>query len=210
MAMNLGIKTAKLWFVSNPSGSGDYNPSNDQYSNGFNHLGQWVMSNNPREEQYLDLGIITDEREDLSLGGIPYSTPGTGTQSRIYWAVGGKILRLTLTGIIPDGYYVSSNSLDDAIYHNRSNSSIFRYKLNRIISYQTVLDSLTNIHNVRYRRRGILENNGSVSKWVLTSYSFSYIAGTRNIQYTISLDQANNVNAGLRDGIFPRNFGDIL
>lgn len=213
MAMNLGMKTPKLWFA---NGNSDFNPTNTKYQDGFDSTGVWVGGGTaPTEEQYLDLGIVIDEREELTLGGIPISLPGTGVQSRVFWAVGGKVLRVTISGIIPDGVYIPTSTSDSDIYGSgvstyKSNSSIFRYKLNKLLAYQDLLSGVITIHNVRYRRMGLLENTNSVPKWVVTNYSYAFISGTRNIQYTMSLDMSNNVIDGISSGIRPRAFGEIL
>lgn len=202
MAMNLGMKTTKLWFVPN----GDFSPNNNLYENGFNHLGVWVGGDPaPTENQFLDLGIIVDEREELTMGGIAFSTPGTGTNARIFWAVGGKVLRVTISGIIPDGFYHST----DSAYNNKSNASVFKYKLNKNMAYQDITDAFINLHSVRYRRKMLIENTDEVAKWIMTSYSISHIQGTRNLQYTITLDQANNP-LSIKSGINTRAFGEVL
>jgi len=222
MAMNLGMKTPKLWFVTNMT-AGDFNPTNAE-NDSFNTNGTWNTSTGgataPREEQYLDLGIVLDEREELTMGGIPISLPGTGVDNRLFWAVGGKVLRVTVSGIIPDGYYVSSNATDNTIYSGKSCSSVFKYKMCRILAYQNFatggegfIGNIANMHAVRYRRSMVYEKTpGSdaeeIAQWIITSYSFNYIQGTRNLQYTISLDLSNN--SGLPSNMRPRSFGETL
>ena len=212
MAMNLGMKTPKLYFkISEYSGL-----TNNIYENGIKADGTWdtaVSSTVATEEQYLDLGIVLNEREEVTIGGIAFSLTGTGVNDRVFWAVGGKILRVSISGIIPDGIYVATDG--STRFNGKSNASVFRYKLSKLIAYSDLTDGPLNIHLVRYRRKMLIEDNINdiIPIWVMTSYSCDYINGTRNLQYTITLDLANNIKilgSGLKDGIIPRNFGDVL
>jgi len=210
MAMKFGVSTTIM-------GIGrDFVFRNDNIFNGFNNTtGLWITGTAPLESEYLDIGFVTDEREELSIGGVAYSFPGEGTNSRIFLAIGGKILRVTITGIIPDGLYGSAESS----YNGKSNSSVFKYKLNKYFAYQKIVESISDInllpHLVQYRRKYIYEtedvdtDNSEMGYWILTSYSTAFINGTRNISYTITLDQSNNFGRDLNSGINVRSFGDI-
>lgn len=223
MAMNLGMKTTKLYLLSE---SRDFCPTNDQYSNGFGPTGTWVdAADPPMESDYLDLGIVIDEREEMaSGGGIPISLPFTGADDRLYWAIGGKIMRVTISGIIPDGIYVCSSGdpTELSIYNGKSNSSVFRYKLTKFLAYQNLANNFANaarLHVVRYRRKYMLENNDhvtlinlrnwSIPCWVITGWSLGFEPGTRNLRYSFTLDMSNNIGANMDSYLSPRSFGDI-
>jgi len=198
------------------------------------------------EDDYIDLGIVTDEKEDLSIGAITLSIPGTGAGDRINWAIGGKVLRLTITGIIPDGVYIpircatadkwtmedtiggGGSDKDDPLFYSdvygdpatpstlMSNTSVFRFKMNRLLAQRGF--NLTNNASparVKYRRKYINETlapgtvNDNIGNYTVTGYGISFIQGTRNLRYTITLDLSNNQDSNLRKGIRPRAFGDI-
>jgi hypothetical protein len=210
MAMKLGVQTTILLIGSNDVTIADYR-------SGFSPTtGDWIGGGTkPTEDQYIDIGFVTDEREELTLGGLAYSTPGTGVQDRIFWAVGGKVLRVTISGIIPDGMY--KGTYDDTITEGMSNSSVFRYKVNKFISYQDLTDNVIYIHMIGYERKYLKETGITTStslaniicRWVMTGYSLSFIGGSRNLSYSITLDQAGNINNQLYSGIKPRQFGDM-
>lgn len=241
MAMNLGYKT-KIMVVGTTD---DIRMSNYIYDNLFNKDGtpnkKYYDSdgkeNNLSEEQYIDLGIVTGESEDTSIGSLATSIPTAGAGSRVVWAVGGRVLRIVLNGIIPDGSYVST----DPKFNGKSNSSVFRYKLNKFFAYKNIAkkDETTGKREwrpatVQYRRYGIDEkefyvdagnnnyikqydyhNKSEIASWVCTSYSASYIEGTKSMRYTIALDFANDIPASGYDvgddinGIRPKDVGDL-
>lgn len=237
MAINYtnGTPTTKIYLMANIN--------NDQYMYGWNANGTLssditpdsnlfnthtqYLTNPPRtippwqihEKDYIDIGIVTDEREELALGGISWSSPGSSASQRLYWAISGKVLRLTISGIIPDGDYVSVDGGD--MYNGRSNTSVFRTKMNKLYGYVAVIGKdaykMLSPATLHYRRKGIYEyyrNGDDIPSWVLTNYSISYITGSRNMQYTLSLDFSNNdflITKASDDnvGIHPRTFGDI-
>lgn len=229
MAMNLGYNTPKLFLGQNIV------ITNSQWDSGFDTAGNWVggsisggYSASPTvltEMDFIDLGIVTDEREELTMGGIPLSIPGTSVSTRLFWAVGGKVLRVTISGIIPDGVYVNCDSGGTyaGFFSGKSNSSVFRFKLNKRLGYQTVLSDSSFIPNaVQYRRRMLKEMQSNASggtqlaKWILTGYALGFVEGTRNLRYTLTLDLANNVTLSKLDplsddstGILTRTFGDV-
>jgi hypothetical protein len=253
MAMNFGVKTTKLYFGHNIA------ITNDDYDHGFSVNGAWddryiydssYSSNGGMrvlcENDYIDIGFVTDEREEIAVGGIPLSFPGTSAGARLFWAVGGKILRVTISGIIPDGNYVATGSWPPgsssanmaeylALFNNKSNISVFRYKMNKRIAYANFGSNNENSslapHIVQYRRVFITEitpptptqpQNTQIAKWVMTGYSINFMEGTRVLRYTITLDLSNNLTgfltamgeliAGmdpLTSGIGMRRFGDI-
>lgn len=211
MAINYngGTPTTKIFLKSGIT--------NEQYSEGFYENGALNTSvlTSILESEYIDIGIVTDEREELSLGGVSWSAPGSSASQRIFWAISGKVLRVTISGFIPDGTYVVT---EGTTYANKSNSSVFRTKLNKLIGYLSVYEagSLTKLLHpcsIYYRRKGIYEYTTGIPEWILTNYSISYIEGTRNMRYTLSLDFSNNdqliANAAGATGITAREFGDI-
>jgi hypothetical protein len=233
MGINIGYKTRKLYF------GHSLRVSNDADEMGFDAQGRWNIgytvevpsSRLIREDDYLDLGILTDEREELALGSIAIPVPGAGAQHRISWSVAGRVLRLTLSGIIPDGLYVSQYSngnIIDSSLHGRSNASVFRYKVNKYLAYTNVLDSGNNVPIkigpfsldvaglpavVQFRRTYLQENTGNnktnLSRFIITSYSVDFIQGTRNLRYTLTLEMGNNTGLNLQDGIKAKNIGEI-
>jgi len=235
MAMNLGINTKKLYIGFTTIVTTNFE-QNAFLTDGKMHRPTWdsnksITSENigsSIEDTYIDLGIVTDEREELSVGSIAIPLPGMGGQHRLSWPIGGKVLRISLSGIIPDGEYVSmytDNSIISPIMHGKSNSSVFKYKMNRLITYQNIVDNLpesssslfrnTMPNIVQYRRTYIQENTLNttsmthLSKYLIASYSMDFISGTRNIRYSLTLEMTNNTNLKLRDGIRPRDLGDI-
>jgi len=195
----------------------------NQVDDGFNSIGAWVggsmyhvdsngnyTNNTVSETDYIDIGYVTDERDEVSIGGIGISLPGTGADNRIFWAVGGKTVRVTISGIIPDGLYydISGGSL-----MGLSNSSVFKYKMNKYIAYQAT--SLSNLfpHIVHYRRRYVNESvDGGTIRYVIVNYSSSFIEGSRHLKYSISLDMAGNVSVPTNYGpssIFAKGMGLI-
>lgn len=240
MAMTLGYQTRFLIIGTKSK----VVITNDQYTSGFNYAdnlptvgkgaGKWAGGSiggaqiAMSESLYLDLGIVTDEREEFSSGGIPLSVPLTGAGSRINWNVGGKIIRVTITGIIPDGIYTSLSSTDNL--NGMSNASVFRYKLNKFFAYSSIAgDDETNQsympNVVQYRRTYLYEmytgsdhptGDSYIASWTVTSYSFSFINGSRNAQYTITMDLSNNTEGILLgsildkpiSGIRPRAYGE--
>ena len=238
MAMKLGYNTKKLFI------GPDLKVTNVQEKTGFNPItGQvnipvWYDSSggtgpsvNPHiatksgwvplsEDHYIDLGIITDEREELTMGGLAVSAPGTSVSQRVFWAIGGKVLRVSISGTILDGVYTG---IGGSSLNGKSNSSVFKYKMNKLIAYQRIQGFSTAnllLHVVQYRRKYMTESaddHGSdatnLAKWIITGYSCGFIQGTRNLSYTISLDMANNIdlvgNDPLNDGIGSREFGDL-
>lgn len=242
MAMNLGYKT-KIMVVGTTNGirmsnyiydnlfKKDGTPDNSYYYNSDGEI------HNLGEEQYIDLGIVTGESEDTSIGSLATSIPTADAGSRVVWAVGGRVLRIVLNGIIPDGSYVST----DPNFNGKSNSSVFRYKMNKVFAYSNLGKKNKDTDKrefrpatVQYRRYGINEkefyekdgngnyikqydyhNKSEIGSWVCTSYSVSYIEGTKNMRYTIALDFANDIPASGYDidndinGIHPKDVGDL-
>lgn len=207
-----GTQTTKLFFKSGIT--------NLQYSNGFNITGSLNIGVIPSlyEDDYIDIGIITDEREELALGGYGWSAPGSSASQRVYWSISGKVLRVTISGIIPDGIYTSIGveSPNADTYNGMSNSSVFRTKMNKIIGYLSVYEKTAKVltpASVYYRRKGIYEYTSQIPQWVLTNFSSSYIEGTRNMRYSLSLEFSNNdtliSTAASSTGIRAREFGDI-
>jgi len=244
MAMNLGYKTTKIFI--NPSTSA-VGITNDQYDDNWTG-GQWGGGNviditgaaaSLRERDFIDIGAVTDEREETVTGGMSLSLATKGADARSNWSVGGRILRVTLSGIVADGIYVSVDGTGftgDINLNDKSNVSVFRYKLNKYSAYQNLAGQGKSAAllpgTILYRRKYIYEifnetSPGSdtetlitgwtnVARWNMTGYSISFINGTRNIRYSISLELANNVfttsSAYLSSdtiGIRPRSFGDI-
>lgn len=216
MGINIGANTKKLYLGS------EIVITNDQYDNGFSQSGTWsggqIIYNGSTidltEDYYLDLGIVTEEREELTNGGIAISAPTRGVDDRIFWGIGGKILRLTISGIIPDGLYIDING---GALNGKSNASVFKYKLNKYISYLAFnLTSQKFPNVVQYRRTYLIERNDITStttthlaRYMLTGYNTSFINGTRNLAYTITLDLSNNIGLALGDNIYFKDFGDL-
>lgn len=236
MAMNLGYKTTKLLL------GYDLRITNAAYDAGFKTDGTWDTgykiatargsSVNPNENDYIDLGIVTDENEQTSIGSVRIPIPFTANAYN--WAIGGRVIRVTISGIIPDGVYVSMGTdVTNNPYTNLnglSNVSVFRFKMARFITYSTF--SLNNIQPtiVQYRRKYLYEVDDDTdnwfwgsstytpgtytnfAKWTVTGFSGNFIQGTRNYAYTINLDLANNspdlINAPTMSGVNPRPFGD--
>jgi hypothetical protein len=236
MGMNLGYKTTQLFL-----GDG-IRINNNQFSNGFHADGTWwggSISGGKEgtlltEADYIDLGIVTDEQEQVSVGGI--SVPIFFTSNVFNWNIGPRLIRLTITGIIPDGAYIGigadypigSSSPSKPYYsavNGKSNVSVFRFKLERWITLNTfALNNLTP-SIVQYRRKYLYEitdtasmwnpvvpspgAHSSLSKWTISGYSTSFINGTRNLAYTLNLDFSNNIGGHTVEGINPRSFGDF-
>jgi len=256
MAMNLGYKTKQLIM----DGTRNIRMSNSTYDNliGNDGIPVGIVSrskNDPapsviKEREYLDLGIITDEGVDLSAGGIAMSVPAVGAPSRYNWNVGGRVLRVTLTGIIPDGIYVVKPAdgpgvePSDRLYwvlNGKSNASVFLYKLNKYFAYTSLFtkDAKAKPNTCQYRRYYIDEKSlrsqadlseiwddsysSEIGSYVVTNYHTAFIKGTRHLQYTLTLDFANdagNLDYDVTDpdsvdssepleGIYPRIEGDM-
>jgi len=250
MALNLGYKTKQLII----GGTSNMRLTNDTYDNLINssgipigtvYRGAGATGSTIQEMEFIDLGIITDENEDLTAGGIAVSVPTAGAQNRYDWSIGGRVLRVTISGIIPDGIYVADPS--DPYYgilNGKSNASVFRYKINKIFAYTSLFgeDNTFKPCTVQYRRYYIDEkgrrNSSSladawtsdytseIGSYVVTNYHMALIKGTRHVQYTMTLDFAND-SAGLLksggldvsvtnpdtntyiEGIYPREEGDM-
>ena len=209
--------------------------TNYQYDSGFINTGTWSGGSinggsystgvTLTEEDYIDIGVVDDEREEITLGGISYSLPGSGVNNRIFWGIGGKILRITITGLIYDGSYVAISSLSK--FNGMSNVSVFKYKMIKLLGYQTIIGAVsasTFFPNVvQYRRRGIYEKylpsaptysatETHLAKWMIVGYSGGYVSGTRNYRWTLTLDLSNNNTNGLDNdttGIYPKPFGEM-
>ena len=204
---NSNTKTIKL-FIRNTGSTFADNLTVAQYDNGFLSDGTWdsgTYATIPSEDDYIDIGFVNDEREELSIGGLPFALPGTGADQTYNWAIMGKIMRVTISGTIPDGLYVptstavsnsssttwaSSNVYGSDITTYKSNSSVFKYKMSKLIAYQAVVFGLTEsllIHNVYYRRRYLIDQSSTSTNrptnWVLSSYSAGFIEGTRVLKY---------------------------
>ena len=237
MAMNLGYDT-KMLVIGRTT---ELMVGNDEYDTLIGSDGlpanSKVHPNNAAaraiyEKEYIDLGIITSENEDLTAGGIAISVPTGGAASRINWSIGGRVLRVTISGIIPDGTYVanSGNPLDtDASKLNgMSNVSVFRYKINKWFGYTSLLTPITedrtiSPNTVQYRRYYMKEKDKSswsgltddseLASYVVTNYSFSLIEGTRHGQYSMTLDFSNDLGTPTvedsDDGISPTIEGDL-
>lgn len=217
MAINYsgGSKTTKLFLKSTAT----YQLTNHQYYDGFESNGTWTGGNvrtsilttrAPLESDFIDIGIITDEREEVAIGGLPLSLPFTSASARVYWAIGGKTIRVSLSGIIPDGVYVSDLS-DGTNYNGKSNVSVFRFKMNQFFAYQAAFGGDVVPHQIQYRRKYLTERyNGDYSvlastgtthlegvsdipQWIMTSYSFGFVDGSRNMRYSLTLEMANNM-----------------
>jgi len=238
MAMNLGYKTKQLILGE----TDNIRLSNETYDDliATNGEPQGTVYNSSSdaghtilENEYIDMGIITNESEDLSAGGIALSIPTGGAGSRMNWAVGGRVLRINLSGIIPDGtYVVKSGDPDHAVLSGKSNSAVFRYKVNRFFAYASLFsasDRKLRPNTVQYRRYYINEKvytagpwskakSSEVGSWVCTNYNISLVEGTRHLQYTLTLDFANDfgdLNPGevdgssFKEGIQPRPPGEL-
>lgn len=234
MAMRLGYKT-KMLIVGDVK---DVRLSNNTYDNlvdistgkaiGQVAHSQFGSMHQIKEDEYIDLGIITSETEDLTAGGVAVSVPLTN--KRINWAVGGRVLRINISGVIPDGVYVADTSNSDDKYatflNGKSNSAVFRYKINKFFAYTSILTngSKNNPNTVQYRRYGVNEKDApgtwssrytsEIGSWVVTNYNTSYIEGTRHLKYTLTLDFANDVATSLNfdsltEGMKPRDEGDL-
>jgi hypothetical protein len=235
MAMNLGYQTTKLFIGNN------IRITNDQYDNGFDAQGLWQGNPiqggrsgiNLTEADYIDLGIVTNESEQVSIGGITVPIPFTS--NKYTWNIGQRLIRLTITGIIPDGLYtgIGLGKYNSPVY-GKSNASVFRYKLNKFITLNTFISAGEGINwvpgIVQYRRKYLIEIDDDASnwepevssvvphtklaKWTVSGYTTSFINGTRNLSYTLNLDYSNN-NVGLKmdsyvsRGIMPRELGDF-
>lgn len=249
MAMNLGTRTTKL-FVDTTNR--ELRISNDQWEDPWTD-GDWgglkvyaesQIYRELTEEDFIDIGYVTDEREEVAAGGFAITWIGKGADTRQNISISGKILRVTLSGIIPDGIYRSVD-VPDQFYANKlpdgttrsfslnglSNASVFRYKMNKYFAYTNFFGtSGKNYPNsVQYRRRLIKEaydwfgsdpktNDSDIARYVVTGYSIGFIAGTRNITYTITLDMAGNAGllavghsplSDLTKGIRPNTFGSL-
>jgi hypothetical protein len=233
MAMTLGYETTKL-FLGN-----DIKITNDQYENGFALDGTWVKGtisggkegNLLNECDYIDLGIVTNESEQVTIGGIRVPIPFT--TNAVTWNIGQRLIRITITGIIPDGIYVGTgsdyaNKPYKTAVNGKSNASVFRYKMNRWITLNSFSSGNWVPNIVQYRRKYLTEiddiskwnerpadstSHTKLAKWTVSGYSTSFINGTRNLSYTLNLDYSNN-NIGLTDsyvkrGINPRSMGDF-
>ena len=243
MSMNLGYRTTKIFL--NPSKSA-IGITNDQYDDNW-ASGQWgggqiIGTDNSakalEETDFIDIGAVTSEREELSASTMSLSLATKGADARANWSVGGRILRVTISGIIADGTYISETDGDnftgDSKLNNKSNASVFRYKLNKYFSYQNIAGQGSSQGilpgTILYRRKYIYEifnEDGegedtlitgwtNLARWVVSGYSIAFINGTRNIRYTFTLELANNVlppfNAYLSSdtqGIRPKEFGDV-
>lgn len=182
------------------------------------------------EDKVIDLGIVTNETEDLSAGGIAISVPTKPATSRYNWSVGGRVLRVTITGIIPDGiYYVATgdSATNKAKYEGKSNASVFRLKVNEALAYSSLWGGSNNSrtpNTIQYRRAYLSEKDktgysgttstSELGSYVITNYNLSLIEGTRHLQYTMTLDFSNDVFGGTQridpgDYIAARNIGDV-
>ena len=152
MAMNLGFRTRKI-FLSSPTDTRQVILTPDAYDLGFGTDGVWNSATYDsqvayqggstgiamNEGRYIDLGIVTGESEEYSAGNIPITYPGQSADNRKTLNIGMRLLRITISGIIPDGEYVATGTVGDSEYTNvsgKSNASVFRYKVSKYLAYR--------------------------------------------------------------------------
>lgn len=260
-------KTTKIWltnrcvigldqYESNIRDGFQYGFGPDNYS--WNHnanpsldknriVGRTGTIRTPLEEDYIDIGYVTDEREELALGGLGFTLPGSSSDQRISWSISGKVTRITITGIITDGVYKTVNGYtgvgdgqyfseaDNVAMDGASNVSVFKFKMNKLLSYQkfqpfdNIFPNIIQykrylLHERRYVNTPtgsinypeVLDNKSELAFFVIVGYSSAPISGTRHLSYNLSLEQVT-VKVGdivpswetqLSNNIKPRGLGE--
>lgn len=234
MAMNLGFRTKKLFLNQNATtckinGSfvtnGTYTVASTFTSAGLFDNGA-SSADSIDEVSYIDLGIVTDERKDLAVGTIDFPIPTGGISNNLTWAIGSKVYRLNISGIIPDGLYVAATqasttpvpNIPNTDFSSKSNSSVFILKMSKLIGEQNLLNGPATTFGlnlnpciVYYDPHYISEANNTstpnlLPKYIITGFSYSFIPGTRCLQYSMSMVLGLNTNMNYT----MRSFGDVL
>lgn len=217
MAMNLGIRPNILFINTSYATNAKFMKfnTNGTYSD---------LADTMSEAVYIDLGIVTDVRNDNTIGTINFNLPFTKNTSNFVWAVGSKISRITVSGIIPEGQYVSGvdTHLSDtppAVCTNiydldelslgprlryRSNTSVFLYKMNKHIAGQSISTSSSGTSALNLEPcichfyypgiKMVGDTSDVMMKYTVVGFGYSYINGTKHLQYSLSLELNYNGN----------------
>jgi hypothetical protein len=213
MAMDLGIQPNILFLVKRTVG-GTPIATNTNFMN-FDTHGDYKVSSLMQENYYIDLGIITDIRCDNVIGTVNFNIPFTKNTSNYVWAVGSKITRITISGIIPEGKYISgtTNITDfslgvgsgNPLYGNptkdQSNVSVFLFKMNYSVSAQSLTTNPTGAtlnlepcacYFYYPGLKSVIDSSDYLMKYAIVGYNYNYINGTKHLQYNISLELSYN------------------